>query len=154
MGADNGSGRPACCPKRSGKLGLVATRFPILFTGPNKAMAVIGITQGSSYVEVDDDDVRVRMSWAFRAVIPRDRITAVAPYDGKVFGWGAHGWGGRWLVNGSARNLVELTIDPPARGSTLGFPIRQLRLLRVAVVDRDELIQALSPPSTPSPSRP
>jgi hypothetical protein len=124
-------------------------RFPILFTGANKAMALLGITQGSSYVEVDVAEVRVRMSWAFRATIPREHITAVAPYDGKVWGWGAHGWSGRWLVNGSARNLVELAIDPPARGSVAGFPIRHLRQLRVAVVDRDGLLAELSPPVHP-----
>ncbi len=55
-----------------------------------------------------------------------------------------HGWGGRWLVNGSAHNIVELTIEPPVRASTVGFPIKQLRLLRVSVVDRDGLMVALA----------
>jgi hypothetical protein len=128
---------------------VAVRRFPILFTGANKAMAVLGITQGSSHVEVDDVEVRVRMAWAFRASIPREHITAVAPFDSRVWGWGAHGWRGRWLVNGSARNLVELTIDPPARGRVLAFPIRRLRQLRVAVVDREGLIAELSPPRRP-----
>lgn len=125
---------------------MASTRFPILFTGANKAMAVLGITQGSSFVDVGDDLVRVRLSWAFQADIPRENITAAEPYDKRVWGWGAHGWDGRWLVNGSSKGLVELTIEPTVRAKVAGFPpIKALRTLRVSVPDRDALIATLSP---------
>jgi hypothetical protein len=125
---------------------VTTQRFPVLFTGANQAMAILGILPGRCAVEVTRSEVRVRMAWAFRATIPRAAIVAVAPYTGRVWGWGAHGWRGRWLVNGSARNLVELAIDPPAPGRTLGFPLR-LRSVRVSVVDPDGLIAALTGPS-------
>lgn len=123
---------------------MAALRFPILFTGVNKAMVVLGVTPGGSYVEVADDVVRVRLSWIFRADIPRSSIAGVRAYDGPVWGWGAHGWGGRWLVNGSSKNLVELDVDPPAVARVTGVPIRRLRRLRVSVVDRAGLLAALA----------
>jgi hypothetical protein len=65
-----------------------------------------------------------RLGWAFSAVIPRSSISEGQPYDGPVFGWGAHGWRGRWLVNGSSRGLVTLRIDPAARGRCVFIPLR------------------------------
>ena len=122
---------------------MAVRRFPILFTGPNKAMALLGIPQRRSVVEVDDTEVRVRMSWAFRATIPLGSIRSVSRYDGPVYGWGAHGWRGRWLVNGSSSNIVELAIDPPAPARTMVFPIR-LRTLRVSVTEPEAFMAALS----------
>lgn len=78
-------------------------RFPIRFTGANRAMAVIGLLPGSCSVEVTDEAVAVRMGWAFRASIPRSSIRAVRDDHDRVGGWGAHGWRGTWLVNGPTR---------------------------------------------------
>lgn len=64
------------------------------------------------------------LGWAFSAVIPRSSISEGEPYHGPVFGWGAHGWRGRWLVNGSSRGLVTLRIDPAARGRCVFIPLR------------------------------
>lgn len=119
-------------------------RFPVLFTGANKAMAVLGMTKGTCYVDVDADEVRMRMSWAFRVTIPRSNVASVGPFDGRIMAWGAHGWRGRWLVNGSSRNVVEINIEPTVRAWTVIFPIRRLRMLRVSVEDRDGLIALLS----------
>jgi hypothetical protein len=121
------------------------TRFPILFTGPNKAMRAIGIRPRSSYVEVESDSVDVHMGLAFRARVPRDSVRSVDVDHERVGGWGAHGWRGRWLVNGSSENLVRLELDPPARALVLGFPVR-VRQLRVSIVDPDGLIRALTRP--------
>jgi hypothetical protein len=96
-------------------------------------------------VTVSDGWLEVRMGvggWAFAARVPRGSIVAVEPSDRSVMAWGAHGWRGRWLVNGSSRGLVQLTIDPPARARCIGFPIR-LRQLTVSLVDRDSLLAAL-----------
>jgi hypothetical protein len=122
---------------------MLPVRFPILFTGLNATMRVVGIRPGNSYVEVDPDTVRVRMGFAFRARFPRAAIRAVEVDRDRVGGWGVHGWRGRWLVNGSSENLVRLELDPPARAHVLGFPVR-LRLLRVSMVDPDGLIAALA----------
>ena len=119
-------------------------RFPILFTGPNKAMIVLGILPSRSFVEVDEREVRVRMSWAFGLTMPRSSVTGVAPDRGRFIGWGAHGWRGEWLVNGSMKNIVRIDIDPPARGRTMMFPLR-VRVLRVSVADPAGLMAALTP---------
>ena len=117
-------------------------RFPIRFTGANRAMALLGILPEACRVEVDDGEIRVRMSWAFHLDAPRARVQRVAADNGPVFGWGVHGWGSRWLVNGSSSGLVRIEFDPPVRGYTTGFPVR-VRVLRVSVEDPDGLITAL-----------
>jgi len=121
-------------------------RFPIRFTGLNKAMVVLGITPGGSYVDVTDETVTVRMSWAFRARVERPSIAGATPFRGRVWGWGVHGWRGEWLVNGSSSGLVTVGIAPPARARVIGWPVA-LRTLHVAVDDPDGLIAALAPPT-------
>jgi hypothetical protein len=118
-------------------------RYPIRFTGVGAAMSVIGITRSGSYVEVGDERVEVRLGWGFRATFPRSSVVAsVADDSDKVWGWGAHGWKGRWLVNGSSSGIVRIDIDPPARGRVLGLTVRP-HVLRVSVEDPTGLIAAL-----------
>ncbi|HZA11479.1 hypothetical protein [Mycobacterium sp.] len=105
------------------------------------AAVPLGIGPEHSAVRIDDDILQVRMGWGFSTQIPLSSVTNAAPYHGMVTGWGAHGWRGRWLVNGSSKGIVELTVDPPARAYVLGFPIK-LRTLRVSVTDPDALIDA------------
>ena len=61
--------------------------------------------------------------WEFSADIDRTAIVEVTQASGRVWAWGAHGWRVRWLVNGSSRGLVRLTLDPRQRGRCLGFPL-------------------------------
>jgi hypothetical protein len=119
----------------------VVRRFPILFTGFNKAMVVLGIRRSASYVEIDDDALRVRMAWAFHLVAPRSSVRSATPGPTKVWGWGVHGWRGRWLVNGSSKGIVRLALDPPARGWVVGFPVR-VHTLDVSLEDPDALLRA------------
>ena len=100
-----------------------------------------------SSISVNDDVVMVRMGvagWTFAADLPRLSITEVSCVDGPVMAWGAHGWRGRWLVNGSSRGLVRLTIADGARGRVLGFPIR-VRELTLSLADPDAFVRAVSP---------
>jgi hypothetical protein len=83
---------------------------------------------------VDAGTVEVRMGLAFRASLPRGTVVEAAPYDGRVWGWGVHGWRGRWLVNGSSHGLVTLTLEPPAPARVLGIPVH-LRQLIVSLED-------------------
>ncbi len=62
---------------------------------------------------------------------------------GPVWAWGAHGWRGRWLVNGSARGLVRLTIQPAGGGRCLMFPIA-LRQLTLSLEEPEQFIAALA----------
>lgn len=124
---------------------MTGPRFPVRFSGANKAMALLGMRAATSYVEVGDDTVVVRMGPYFRAVVPRAQVSSAAEDHDAVWGWGVHGWAGTWLLNGSSAGLVRITIDPAARAHALGLPIR-LRVLRVAVADPAGLLAALSAP--------
>ena len=106
-------------------------------------LSLVGAGPRFSAVEVGGDRLRARMGWSFRADVPLASVTAARPYTGFVGGIGVHGWRGRWLVNGGARGLVEIDIDPPARAHVVGVPVR-LRTLRVSVESPDGLIAALS----------
>jgi hypothetical protein len=68
---------------------------------------------GISGVDVDADEIRVRMG-SFKLDIPRRAVRSVQRSQARVGRTaGVHGRRGRWLVNGSAEDLVELAIDPP-----------------------------------------
>lgn len=105
-------------------------------------LGLLGHGRRLSRVRVDATTVDVRMGLAFRASVPRASVVQAAPYDGRVWGWGVHGWRGRWLVNGSSQGLVTLTIDPPTPARVLGIPVR-LRQLIVSLVDRDAFLARL-----------
>src|SRR5262245_10464124 len=122
---------------------VMPARFPMRFTGMNRAMVLLGIVPEHCRAEVDDAEFRVRMNWAFQLDAPRAYVREVAPDHGPVWGWGAHGWRGSWLVNGSSSGLVRIEFDPPVRARTAGMPVR-VRVLRVSVVDPDALVAALS----------
>ena len=81
--------------------------------------------------------------WAFAADVPRSSITEVTRVAGPVLGWGVHGWRGLWLVNGSSKGLVRMTIEPRASGRCLGFPLR-IRQLTVSVANPDGFVRAVS----------
>lgn len=116
--------------------------FPIRFGMFRPLLWLMGAGPGSSAVEVDADRLRTRMGPHFRADVPLTSIRAVRPFTGLVGGIGVHGWRGRWLVNGAARGVVEIDIDPPARARVLGVPVR-LRTLQVSVESPEELIAVL-----------
>jgi hypothetical protein len=114
---------------------------------------LLGLGPGLSTIRVSAESVRIRMGWAFWAKIPRSAIASLAPDDGLVGGWGVHGWGGRWLVNGSSEDLVRFEISPSARAFVLAIPVR-LRRLRLSVADRDHFLRLLGgQETTPGPAR-
>jgi hypothetical protein len=118
-------------------------RFPIRFTGANKAMVVLGMTPRTCYVDVTTDVLDVRFGWAFRCRARRSSITSIVDDTAPVWGWGAHGWRHVWLINGSSDNLLRIDLEPMARGRLLLlFPLR-IRALRVGVVEPEALRAAL-----------
>ena len=99
-----------------------------------------------STVRVHDDLVSVQMGiggWGFAASVPRASISEATRVAGPVLGWGVHGWRGLWLVNGSSKGLVRMTLEPRARGRCLGFPLR-IRQLTVSLADPDGFVKAVS----------
>jgi hypothetical protein len=122
------------------------TRFPIRFSSANGILfRGLLIPPSSAFVELDDETIHVRMSWAFSARIPRGQVAEAGPGKPPTirFTAGAHGWGGRWLVNGSAEGIVALKLSEPARAYVTGFPIR-LKELSVSLEDPDGFLAALA----------
>jgi hypothetical protein len=132
---------------------MAPRRFPIRFTGANRLMSVLGIVPARCSVELDEGQLHVRFSWAFRLHVPLADVRGAGPYAGPVWGWGAHGWRGTWLVNGSSSGIVRVGFDPPGRGVVAGWPVR-VRELRVSVDDPDGLIAALAPRGGDAPGTP
>jgi hypothetical protein len=118
-------------------------RFPIRFTGLNRAMVLLGVVPEHCRVEVDEGELRVRMSWLFSLDVPRLNVKSAARDDRRVWGWGAHGWRGTWLVNGSSSRLVRIELDPRGHGRVAGVGVT-VRVLVVSVEDPDGLIAALN----------
>ncbi|HEV8628136.1 MAG TPA: hypothetical protein VG034_27180 [Acidimicrobiia bacterium] len=123
-------------------------RFPIRFSSFNGVLfRGLLISPSSARVELDDDTIHVRLGWAFAARIPR-RLVAKAglgqPPTLRLTA-GAHGWGGRWLVNGSADGIVTMDLGEPVRAFVSGFPIR-LKELSVSLEDPEGFLAALGAP--------
>ena len=96
-----------------------------------------------SRLEVTDTHITVRLGWAFAGDIPRSSVTGAHTKAGKVISRGAHGWNGRWLVNGAGTGLVVIDIDPAAKARVTGIPVH-LHELTVSVEDPEGLVAALS----------
>ena len=98
-------------------------------------LKLMGLGPARSGVWVDQDSVRVALGWGFRSTFLRATVREVGPATQTFLdGWGAHGWRGRWIVNGSSHGLVRLELDPAAQGRVMGVPIR-LTQLRVSLTD-------------------
>lgn len=122
---------------------LGTARFPIRFDPWYRAVSTgLFLPPARSFIEVDGDEVQVRMAWAFRARFPRSAVRASAPYERRPLSRGVHGFAGRWLVNGSGEGIVSLGLEPRQTAFVLGFPVR-LRELLVSVEDPPGLVAAL-----------
>ena len=93
---------------------------------------------------VDDLTLRVRLSYGFRADVPRSKIASVRivqpPWWGGI---GAHMVGRRaWLVNTRRGPAVEVRLTEPITARVLGLPVTVERLL-VGSADPDRLMADL-----------
>jgi hypothetical protein len=107
-------------------------------TGP-----IFGVSPKSSWVEVDDDLVRVKMGVLARADIPRSHIKDARPMEWSWWaGLGVRWYGPRrWGLIGSTQGVVELMLDPPTR-MRMVLPVRAKRLA-ISVEDPDRLLDLL-----------
>ena len=118
-------------------------RIPIRYQNPWRwLLTVLLLPQRFSYIRIDGDAVKVRLGWAFRAKFPRAAVASVTDYR-PVVSIGAHGWKGRWLVNGAHRPIASIRLSPTMQARVMGFPVT-LRELLVSVDDRDVLRLALA----------
>jgi hypothetical protein len=116
-------------------------RVDPLFRG---LFSALGASSHRDFVDVDREKLNVRLGWLFRATIPRSAVASGHHHADMYGGWGAHGWRGRWLVNGSSKGIVELDLKPRQRAWLLGvLPIR-LRSLYVSLNDPNGFLTALS----------
>ncbi|NNE74325.1 MAG: hypothetical protein HKN26_11720 [Acidimicrobiales bacterium] len=105
-------------------------------------LGLFGCGRRFSRIVVTDSELDVQLGIAYRGVVARSSIRSARRWKGLVFGWGAHGWRGRWLVNGSSKGIVVLDIEPPAKGRVIGFPV-QVRELAVSMEDPEGFCAAL-----------
>lgn len=108
-------------------------------------LGIFGSGRRFSRVVVGATRVEIRLGVAFRGAIDRTAIVGARPWRGRVYGWGAHGWRGRWLVNGSSRGIVVLDVDPPGAARVIGFPVR-VRELGLGLEDPRGFCSALGLP--------
>ena len=123
-------------------------RFPIRFSSVNGVLfRGLLIPPSSAYVELDDQTIHVRLGWAFSARIPRGLVAKAGPGRPPAIRLtaGAHGWGGRWLVNGAPDGIVAIELSEPVRAFVSGFPIR-LKELSVSLEDPEAFLAALGAP--------
>jgi hypothetical protein len=126
-------------------MGDTIARFPIRFESWYRPLSTLfGLPPSSAYVEVGDRDVAVRMGWAFSARFPRSAVASTSPLNRRPLSRGVHGFAGRWLVNGSGRGIIAMSLRPPQRAYVCGVPIR-LRELFVSVNDPQAAAAALRP---------
>src|SRR3954466_11557920 len=97
------------------------TRFPIKYSKLwSWLLRSILVPRRLAYIEINGNDVRVRMSYAFRARFGRGDVSAVDTHR-PVVSIGVHGWRGRWLVNGAHRPIARITFAIPVQARVLGI---------------------------------
>jgi hypothetical protein len=127
-------------------------RFEIGYSRFNAVLfGLLGLPRRWSSVELVDEQIVVRMGWAFRARIPVTRVAEAAVAERPFVGWGVHGWRGRWLVNGSLRGIVSIAVDPPVRAFVVFVPVA-LRTVSISLADPERFLQALGARSPDGPS--
>jgi hypothetical protein len=127
--------------------GTTVARFPISFDRWYRVLSyAVGLPPSSSYVDLDKEHVHVGMGRAFRSRFPRSAVVSVSELDVRPLSRGVHGFGGRWLVNGSGRGIVSVQLSPPGRAYLMGFPLR-LQELMVSVAEPTALAAALRRPA-------
>jgi hypothetical protein len=115
--------------------------------GPISAVTntVLAGGRGRSGVQVGPDQVRVQMG-DFNLAVPRASIRSVSRSQADVGNTiGVHHRSGRWLVNGSADGLAELTIEPPVYRTEM-FIRWKVTSLTLSLADPEGFIAALQPP--------
>lgn len=128
-------------------VGDETARFPISFDPWYRVLSsLLGLPPSSAYVEVSGEQVEIRMGWAFRSRFPRSAVRSTSALEMRPLSRGVHGFSGRWLVNGSGREILSIQLSPAQRAYLMGVPV-QLRELLVSVTELPALAVALKRPT-------
>ena len=118
-------------------------RIPIRYGAPWRwLLPILLLPRRASYLRIEGDVVKLRMGWAFRTKFRRHDVTDVANHR-PVLSIGAHGWKGRWIVNGAHRPIAMIRLAQPVGGRVVGLRV-VVREIWVSVDDRDALRTALT----------
>ena len=118
-------------------------RIPIRYGTPWRwLLPFLLLPARAAYLRINGDVVKLRMGWAFRTKFSRSEVMEVAKHR-PVVSIGAHGWRGRWLVNGAHRPIAVIRLSQTVRGRVVGFPV-SVREILVSVDDRDALREVLT----------
>ncbi|MFN8523009.1 MAG: hypothetical protein U0821_07855 [Chloroflexota bacterium] len=123
-----------------------ATRFQLRFAPLMVPLAApLGMWPSNSWVDLSDDALEVRMGvFAFFARVPLSSIAVARPMGDLWTAIGIHtDFQGSWAVNGSPRGMVELVIEPEARGQFFGFSV-PVRRLAISLDDPPAFLAALN----------
>jgi hypothetical protein len=125
-------------------------RFAISYDGMDRlsrwADTLLGGGPDGGRVEIHADELRLRMA-DFNVDVPRASVREAALSSlrsGRTIG--VHARSGKWLANGSANGLVEITIDPPChteRCLSSLFRRMEVKALIVSLVDPDGFLAAV-----------
>lgn len=119
--------------------------FPIRYSKVSRwLMAPLLLGARHAKVGLSDEELRVRMGWAFRATIPRVSIRRAAVHREVVWAVGVHSdlRFKSWLVNGAMNGVVFLDLLPPARGRFAVIPIT-IERLGLGLEDPDAFLRSL-----------
>jgi hypothetical protein len=120
-----------------------SVRFPISFDRWYRVLSsILGLPPSSAYVQVAGEQVEVRMGWAFRSRFPRSAVASTSALGMRPISRGVHGFGGRWLVNGSGQGILRIELRPAQRAYLIGVPVR-LKELLVSIRELPALASAL-----------
>ena len=119
-------------------------RIPISFDPWYRALSsALLLRPADAFLDLGPKDVAVRMGWAFQAQFARSAVRSATILATRPLSRGVHGFGGRWLVNGSADGVVVLDLYPAQTARVLGFQA-QLRQLLVSVDDPPHVLRCLA----------
>jgi hypothetical protein len=123
--------------------GDAPVRFPISFDPWYRVLSsILGLPPSNAYVQVAGEQIEVRMGWAFRSRFPRSAVASTSAPDMRPISRGVHGFGGRWLVNGSGQGILSIQLCPAQRAYLMGVPVRLQELL-VSITELPALASSL-----------
>ena len=103
-------------------------RFEFAHSGALEALfAVLGMGPRHSWIRVDGDRLRIRMSWAFRMDAPVESVASTEVARDPIplwMGLGVHGWGRQWAVNTARTPHAVIHFSTPQHARLAGIPLK------------------------------